>query len=64
MKFSLVDIFSDDCGFLEKTRSQNGTGTSSRGQVNLQMKQLFFFLTVILFLEFEIIENAPTEIRY
>lgn len=33
MKFSLTDIFSDGYGFLDKTRSQNGTGTSARGQV-------------------------------
>lgn len=33
MKFSLIDIFTDSCGILDKTRSQNGTGTSSRNQV-------------------------------
>lgn len=40
MKFSIIDVFSDECGILDKTRSQNGTGTSSRGQVISQWKRL------------------------
>lgn len=31
---SLKDIFTDDSGILDKTRSQNGTGTSTKSQVS------------------------------
>ncbi|XP_074039743.1 DNA helicase MCM8 isoform X2 [Leptinotarsa decemlineata] len=33
MKFSLIDIFTDSSGILDKTRSQNGTGTSTKSQI-------------------------------
>ncbi|XP_056635886.1 DNA helicase MCM8-like isoform X1 [Diorhabda sublineata] len=33
MKWSLNDIFSDGTGVLDKTRSQNGTGTSIKAQI-------------------------------
>ncbi|XP_057667383.1 DNA helicase MCM8-like isoform X4 [Diorhabda carinulata] len=33
MKWSLNDIFSDGTGVLDKTRSQNGTGTSTKAQI-------------------------------
>ncbi|CAG9821174.1 unnamed protein product [Phaedon cochleariae] len=33
MKFSLIDIFTDSSGLLDKTRSQNGTGTSTKSQI-------------------------------
>ncbi|KAJ8934470.1 hypothetical protein NQ314_013345 [Rhamnusium bicolor] len=33
MKFSLIDIFTDEHGLLDKTRSQNGTGMSTKNQV-------------------------------
>ncbi|XP_072387605.1 DNA helicase MCM8-like [Diabrotica undecimpunctata] len=33
MKWSLNDVFSDEAGVLDKTRSQNGTGTSTKAQI-------------------------------
>lgn len=35
MNFSLLDIFTDDSGLLDKTRSQNSTGMSTKKQVSL-----------------------------
>ncbi|KAG5881754.1 hypothetical protein JTB14_029082 [Gonioctena quinquepunctata] len=33
MKFSLIDIFTDSSGVLDKTRSQNATGTTTKSQI-------------------------------
>ncbi|CAH1099457.1 unnamed protein product [Psylliodes chrysocephalus] len=40
MKMSLKDIFTDDSGILDKTRSQNGTGTSTKSQITKLLRLL------------------------
>ncbi|CAG9854115.1 unnamed protein product [Phyllotreta striolata] len=40
MKTSLKDVFTDNYGALDKTRSQNGTGTSTKGQITRLLRVL------------------------
>ncbi|KAJ8972967.1 hypothetical protein NQ317_019314 [Molorchus minor] len=40
MKFSLIDVFTDEHGILDKTRSQNGTGMSTKNQAMALLKLL------------------------
>lgn len=37
MKNSLIDIFTDDVGIMDTTRSQNGTGMSTKNQASRQV---------------------------
>ncbi|XP_049817342.1 DNA helicase MCM8-like isoform X2 [Aethina tumida] len=40
MRHSLVDLFTDEYGILDNTRSQNGTGMSKKNQVSKLLRQL------------------------
>lgn len=50
MKYSLLDIFTDEHGLIDKSRSQNGTGMSSKNQVSIiyQICGIIYILIFIL----------------
>lgn len=53
MKFSLVDTFSDECGMLDFSRSQNGSGISCRNKV----KYFFVLMMDVIIMNCDIISR-------